>query len=420
MRQSQLFCYTSKIASKEAQAVSHKLLVRADFVSQLASGVYSFLPLGLRVHRKIEQIIREEMTTIGGQELYLPILVPKNLWMETKRWDSIDPPLYKLKDRSQAEFGLGSTHEEVVTDLVRQRVKSYKDLPLYLFQIQDKFRNELRATSGLLRVKEFVMKDLYSFNASRDDALEYYQKVRGAYLKIFKRCGLQAISVEADPGTIGGELSHEFMVLSETGEDKILRCRQCNFAGNISKFKDTVKCPECRSELSKFSAIESGHTFYLGTKYSEVMGANFIDKNGKTRPIIMGCYGIGLGRLMATIVEVHHDSSGIIWPKEAAPFGVHLIAIPAAKSRPVEREAENLYRRLQQEGIEVLYDDRKGKTAGEKFADADLIGIPIRIVVSQRTIKESSAEMKMRSQKTTKLMKIKSLPSLLLKPKIKN
>jgi len=266
----------------------------------------------------------------------------------------------------------------------------------------------MRATGGLLRVKEFVMKDLYSFHNSRDDAAEFYQKVKNAYFCIFNRCGLKPVYVEADPGTIGGELSHEFMVLSETGEDKVLICQKCNFAGNVEKFKGINICPKCKAPLRKFSSIESAHVFYLGTKYSKVMQANFVDKNGKSQPIIMGCYGIGLGRLMAAIVEVYHDEKGIIWPEEVAPFQIHLIPIEISNSR-IKKVSEKIYRDLQKKGIEVLYDDREDVSAGEKFAEADLIGIPLRIVVSERTLKKDCAEIKKRGEKRVRFVKISQI-----------
>lgn len=413
MRQSQLFAKIKKEPPKEAESISHKLLARADFIDQLASGIYSFLPLGQRVYQKIENIIREEMVALGGKEVSLPSLIPRSLWQETGRWTSIDPPLFKVKDRHGREFGLGSTHEEVITHHVRQRIKSYKELPLFLFQIQDKFRNEQRPTGGLLRVREFIMKDLYSFHATKEEAIKFYGKIKKSYFRIFKRCGLKPVCVEADPGTIGGELSHEFMVLSETGEDKVLICQKCQFAANVEKFKNIKSCPKCKAPLKEFSAIESGHAFYLGQKYSKTMGANFVDKKGKSQPIIMGCYGIGLGRLMATIVEIHHDEKGIIWPKQVSPFDIHLVDLGQKKV------SEKVYRDLQKLGLEVLYDDREDKTAGEKFAEADLIGIPYRIVVSERTIKKDSVEIKERKKKETKLVKINRLPQF-LRPKIKN
>lgn len=407
MKQSELFAKIKKEPPKDAESISHKYLARGDFIDQTASGIYSFLPLGWRVHQKIENIIRQEMLFIGGQEVFLPVLTPKKFWLETGRWETIDPPLFKFKDRHGAELALGPTHEEIITDLVRQRTKSYRDLPLYLFQIQDKFRNEMRATGGLLRVREFIMKDLYSFHGSKEDAVKFYEKVKSAYSRIFKRCGLKPAAVEADPGTIGGEMSHEFMVLSETGEDKVLLCKKCGFAGNIEKFHDIKNCPECGSALEKFSSIESAHAFYLGTKYSGVMGANFFDENGKQKPIIMGCYGIGLGRLMATIVEVNHDQQGIMWPPEVAPFTAHLLSI--GQSTKVRTASEKIYKNLKEQSIDILYDDRKEKTPGEKFAEADFIGIPIRLVVSEKTLAQNSVEVKERKDNKIKLVKISQI-----------
>jgi len=407
MLQSQLFCKTKKEAPKEAEAISHKLLSRADFIEQTISGVYRFLPLGLRVLDKIEAVIDIEMLNLGAQKLYLPTLQNKNLWIETGRWDKIDPPLFKLKDRHQKETALGSTHEEEITDVVRKRIKSYQDLPIYLYQIQDKFRNEMRSSGGLLRTREFLMKDLYSFHVSENDQMKFYSEVKEAYFRIFKKCGLKAVTVEASSGTIGGEISHEFMAISENGEDRILICKKCGFGGNIEKVGELEKCPDCKFSLEKKNSIEIGHIFNLGTKYSKKMGANFIDKDGKSKPITMGCYGIGLGRLMATIVEINHDEKGIIWPEEVAPFKVHLI--PIENSQKVIKTTEKLYQDLQKAETEVLYDDRNGKSVGEKFADADLIGIPNRVVISERTLLKNCVEIKKRSENKAKLIKLNQI-----------
>src|SRR3989344_2470716 len=406
MRQSRLFSKTKKEFPKNAETVSHKYLVRGDFIDQLSAGIYSFLPLGFRVYKKIENIIREEMNNLGGQELFLPTLIPKKLWEETGRWKPIDPPLFEVKDRHKKEYGLGSTHEKVITDLIRKRISSYQDLPLALYQIQNKFRNEMRATGGLLRVREFLMKDLYSFHSSEKDLMEFYEKVKSAYLKIFKRCGLKAIVVEADSGTIGGKISHEFMVLAETGEDKVLICFSCGFGANIEKVGELKECPKCQSPLEKKNAIESGHIFNLGIKYSRDMKANFRDKDGKEKPIVMGCYGIGLGRLMAAIVEAHHDEKGIIWLKSIAPYSAHLLDL--GNDKKIKTEAQEIYKNLEEKEVEVLYDDRD-KSPGEKFADADLIGIPIRLVVSEKTLKKGCVEVKKRDEEKAELVKINKL-----------
>ena len=410
MKQSKLFSKTKKEVSKDIQVASHKFLIKADFVSQVSSGIYNFLPLGWRVYKKIEKIIREEMQGVGGEEILMCSLIPQRLWVETKRWTEIDPPLFKVKDRHKKMFGLGPTHEEIITDLVRKRVESYKDLPFSLFQIQNKFRNEMRPTGGLLRTREFIMKDLYSFHSSEKDLKMFYEKVKKAYFRIFSRCGLKSICVEADPGTIGGKSSHEFMVVSEDGEDKIVICPKCNFGSNLEKAGKIKKCPECKSILKIQKAIEVGHIFALGTKYSEAMGANFTDKSGSSHTIIMGCYGIGLPRLLSVIAEVNHDKEGIIWPQSVAPFDVHLVALE--NTNQVKKVSEKIYKDLQKSNIEVLYDDREEKTAGQKLIDTDLIGIPWRIVVSERSLSKDCVEIKKRDKKKVSLIcpsKVKNL-----------
>ncbi len=402
MKQSKLFSKTKKQISKDIQVASHKFLIKADFVSQVSSGIYNFLPLGWRVYKKIENIIREEMHGVGAEEIFMCSLIPERLWVETKRWTEIEPPLFKVKDRHKKMFGLGPTHEEIITDLVRKRVESYKDLPFSLFQIQNKFRNEMRPTGGLLRTREFMMKDLYSFHSSEKDLKMFYEKVKKAYFRIFSRCGLKSICVEADPGTIGGKSSHEFMVVSKDGEDKIVICPKCNFGSNLEKAGKVKKCPECKSILKIQKAIEVGHIFALGTKYSEAMGANFTDKSGSSHPIIMGCYGIGLPRLLSVIVEVNHDKDGIVWPQNVAPFDVHLVAL--GNTNQIKKVSEKIYKDLQKSNIEVLYDDREEKTAGQKLIDTDLIGIPWRIVVSERSLSKDCVEIKKRDKKKVSLI----------------
>lgn len=408
MLQSQLFAKIKKEVSSEVQSISHKLLLRGDFIEQLASGIYSFLPLGWLVHEKIASIIRDELNKIGAQEVHLPVLQPKILWESTNRWDSFEPPLFKLKDQHGHLFALGPTHEEVITDLASRRISSYKDLPLALYQIQLKFRNETRATSGLLRTVEFYMKDLYSFHATEQDLSHYYEKVKNAYLKIFKRCNLNAKVVQAATGSIGGTMSHELMVLAQTGEDKIAFCLSCDFAANCEILDKTVKCPQCKKELQITSAIEQGHIFNLGQKYSNVFNLAFLNKQGKKESVYMGCYGIGIGRLMATVVEVNHDDKGIIWPIEISPFDVHLIVINQEHS-DIFKKAQRIYKTLKEHSVNVLFDDRKDMSAGEKFVESDIIGIPLRIVVSKRTLKKDSVEIKKRFEKEGRLVKIDNL-----------
>ena len=411
MRQSQLFAKTKREAPKEAEIISHKFLVRADFIEQSFSGVWRFLPLGWMVHKKIEGIIRDEMLALGAQEIFLPALQNKNLWHETGRWEAIDPPLFKLKDRHQKETALGSTHEEEVTDIARKRIKSWQDLPFSLFQIQNKFRNEMRPSGGLLRTKEFIMKDLYSFHSNEKDLEIFYQKVQTAYRRIFKKCGLEIVVVRALGGAIGGKKTDEFMAVSDVGEDRIAVCRKCGFAANIEAMEGLKICPDCKNELQFSSSIELAHTFNLGTKYSQVMRANFTDKDGKSKPVIMGCYGIGLGRLIGAIAELNHDEKGIIWPKDVAPFQIHLIRL--GSEQKIKKAAEKLHLDLQKKCVEVLYDDRNNKSPGEKFAEADLIGIPWRIVTSERTLVKDSAEVKARNKQVAFLVKLARLSQFL-------
>jgi len=405
MKYSNLFGKTLKSPPSEADTFSHRLLIQGGFIDrQLATGIYSFLPLGFRVLKKIENIIREEIKGIGGQEVFLPTLQPKNLWLKSGRWNRMDPPLFKLKDRHGKDFALGSTHEEVITDLVSRYVSSYKDLPLYLFQIQNKFRNEMRSTGGLLRVREFLMKDFYSFHKNKKGLDEYYDKVVEAYKRIFTRCGFTVKIVEALSGTIGGDVSHEFMMLCETGEDEIVYCQKCSFSSNVEKFKGK-RCPLCGEVLKKGKAIENGHVFKLGTKYSEKLGAFYTDKKGEKRPIVMGCYGIGLGRLMASVVEAHHDKNGIIWPEQIAPFDVHFINLKSQISKGKARDissAEEIYQKLKNKGVEVLYDNREGISPGERFADCDLIGIPVRLVISEKS--GNKIEYKRREEEKVELL----------------
>lgn len=410
MRQSQLFTKTLKNAPKDEVSVNARLLTRAGFIKKLGAGVYSFLPLGLLVLKKIENIIREEMNAIGGQELLMPALHPKEIWEEAGRWQTADY-LYKFADRQGKYFALGATHEEVITDIARKYISSYKDLPLVLYQIQVKFRDELRAKSGLLRTKEFLMKDLYSFHAAEEDRQRYYEIVKKAYLKIFKRCGLEAIVTEASGGIFSKEYSHEFQVLADSGEDIIYFCP----GGDFSQNKELTgpgaggKCPVCGKVLKEASAIEVGNIFTLGTKYSEPMKAEFLDEKGRKKPVVMSCYGIGPSRVMGAIVEVSHDAKGIIWPKEAAPFDVHLVRLDGGGSREIKDTADKIYQDLQKKGVEVLYDEREDKSAGEKFNDADLIGIPLRLVISEKTLQKDCIEIKRRDDQKIKLIKIQDL-----------
>jgi len=411
MLQSHLFYKTLREAPKDEQSINAKLLLRAAFVHKEMAGVFSYLPLGLRVLRKIENIVREEMNIIGGQEIFMSAFQPKAIWEETGRWAKLEDIMYRCQEESGREVGLGATHEEMITNIVRQFVNSYEDLPLYLYQIQTKFRKELRAKSGLLRGRELGMKDLYSFHASDEDLRKFYEIVKKSYLKIIKACGLDAIVAEASGGAFTQEYTHEFQVLAQDGEDTIFYCEKGDFAQNkeISKSAAGQKCPKCGSALKQGKSIEVGNIFPLGTRYSKDMNAYFLDKDGQRKLIVMGCYGLGVSRLIGSIVEVHHDEKGIIWPQSVAPFDVHLIQI----QDKVKKQAEKLYENLQKENVEVLYDDRTDASAGQKLVEADLIGIPWRIVVSEKTLAEDSVEIKKRGGEKVGLVKISQLKKAL-------
>lgn len=401
VRQSQLFGYPLRNPPKDAETASHRFLVQGGFIHQLAAGVFSLLPLGFRVHQRIVDIIREEMNALGAQEVLLPALHPKGLWEETGRWREIDPPLFTLTDRHDRQYALAPTHEEVITDLARTYVHSYQQLPVAVFQIQTKFRNEQRPTGGLLRTREFVMKDLYSFHESEDDLIRFYGEVRKAYVNIFERCGLKTVPVQAESGSIGGSVSSEFVVLAETGEDKVALCSSCGFGAKQETLsRQTASCPECGHALEVKNCIESGHIFQLGQKYSRAMRAQIATKEGTKEFLVMGCYGIGVGRLLAAIIEAHHDDKGIRWPETVAPFDAHLVGLRGSGKGhgDVAAATDRALGALTTAGVSVLHDDRKDASAGEKFADADLIGIPWRIVVSEKHAQAGTAGLKRRGE----------------------
>ena len=557
MRFSKLFGKTLRQAPAEAESVSYQLLLRAGMIAQEAAGIYSYLPLGWRVLRNIENIIREEMDEAGGQELMLPVLQPFELWQQSGRYLSFGKSLFTLTDRKEHTLALGPTHEEVITDLVHRYVQSYRELPLLLYQIQTKLRDEPRPRGGLLRVREFIMKDLYSFDADEAGLDKSYQRMCQAYRNIYARLGLPTLVVEADSGAIGGKESHEFMVLTEGGEDEVIYCSNCGYAANAdkaqfvktdipseatnllsleeiatpgtktieevasfvgvptnqtlkavfysadgefifviirgdlevneTKLRNALKCsefrlategeineaglvagfaspigvkgvktvaddsitsgfnfivganksgyhfrnanyprdfqvdlivdialarpgdscPRCPDKLYSARGIEVGHVFKLGTFISERFGASFLDSAGKSRPIIMGSYGIGLGRLLAAIIEESHDDKGIIWPLSVTPYQVYLCPLHLDKSA-VLPTAERLYQELQKEGIEVLFDDRDD-SPGVKFNDADLLGIPLRLTLSPRTLQSQSVEAKWRREKEAQLLPVENL-----------
>lgn len=407
MKQSQLFGKTLREAPKDEVSVNAKLLERGGFIYKNSAGVYSYLPLGWRVMQKIANIIREEINAIGGQEMFMPALVEKKYLDATGRWD-VEIGFEALgKKEKNANFVLGWTHEEVLTAIASKYINSYKDLPLSAYQIQTKFRNEPRAKSGLLRGREFMMKDLYSFHALESDFKEYYEIVKRAYFKVFKRCGLKTVYTLAAGGDYTAENTHEFHVLCPVGEDVIFICLKCGYAENkeISKLNDGGKCFKCAGKIKKENAIEVGNIFPLGAKYSDALNLKFLNSKGKKESVIMGSYGIGLGRTMGAVVETFYDNNGIIWPESVAPFQFHLIELNSSDSA-VKKEAKNMYKTLLDKGVEVLYDDRDDKSAGEKFADSDLIGIPKRIIISEKTLDKKSIEIKDRKTGKINLIKI--------------
>lgn len=557
MKLSQMHLPTLKEDPAEAEIISHKLMLRAAMIRKLAAGIYSYLPLGLRALRKVENIVREEMDRAGAQEVLLPAVQPAELWEESGRWGLYGPELLRIKDRHNREFCFGPTHEEVITDLVRRDVRSYRELPMNLYQIQTKFRDEIRPRFGLMRGREFLMKDAYSFDVDQDKSAESYEAMRQAYHRIFERCGLKFKEVQADSGNIGGSFSAEFMVLADSGEDAIVSCDSCDYAANMEKATVRIKqaqlfggellpadkvetpdkhtieevaaflkiepaatvktlilladekpvaalvrgdhelnmiklqrhlkadvlemappeviekvtgapvgfsgpvglslptiadhalknmanfvvganakdlhfvnvnigrdfdasdfadireamagdgCPMCDAgTLAIFRGIEVGHIFRLGTKYSESLNCTFLDENGDLKPMIMGCYGIGVGRTVAAAIEQNHDKDGIIWPLPIAPFEVLLTTI-APKDEVLET-ADKLYAELKNAGIEVLYDDRDERP-GVKFKDADLIGVPIRVTVGKKALAEGCVELKYRTEGQFEKIKLESI-----------
>ncbi len=410
MKQSGLLTKTRKEVSQQEASVNAQLLERAGYVNKLMAGVYSYLPLGLRVLHKIEHIVREEMNSLGAQEILMPALQPRDSWDVTGRWNTVDV-LYTLKAHER-DLCLGPTHEEIVTPLVGGYIASYKDLPRAVYQIQTKFRNEARPKSGLLRGREFRMKDLYSFHAQEKDLDEYYEKVTATYLRIFERCGLGALTyLTYASGGIFSKYSHEFQTITPFGEDTIFICEPCKLAINQEILQDQPTCPGCKTDqLVEQKAIEVGNIFKLMYRFSHPFSLTYSDDQNVSRDIPMGCYGLGTSRLMGAIVEVLHDERGIMWPREVAPFNVHLLSL--SKKPEISAQAHELYVRLQHAGIEVLYDDREC-SAGEKFADADLIGIPLRLVFSDKTVAQDSVEVKMRGAQDANLVSIETLMEFL-------
>jgi len=384
MKQSMLFVPTLRDNPKDAEISSHRILLKGGYIKQVAAGVYNYLPLGYKIIKNIENIVREEMDRIGASELLMPSLQPKDLWVESGRWDDYGKELIRLSDRHDRDFCLGPTHEEIVTEIIRDYVTSYKKLPLALYQIQTKFRDEYRPRFGIMRGREFIMKDLYTFHADDEDLDKWYLKVRGAYQRIFDRLDLTYRVVGANSGQIGGKSSEEFMVLCDIGEDSIIYSDESEYAVNIElvNLKEGDPSPDGKGYLKIAKGIEVGHIFKLGTKYSDSMKANFIDKDQKSKAIIMGCYGIGISRLLMSVLEQHNYEDHPLWPEEVTPFKIHILPLDKIDSSN-ELIARDLYLHLN-EKYDCLYDDRDERP-GVKFKDADLIGIKYRIIAGRKT-----------------------------------
>ena len=418
MRLSRYFLPVLKETPKEAEIVSHRLMLRAGMIKQEASGLYAWLPLGYKVLRKVQAIIEQEQDRAGANELLMPTLQSADLWRESGRYDDYGKEMLRIKDRHERDLLYGPTNEEMITNIFRSHVKSYKDLPMNLYHIQWKFRDEIRPRFGTMRSREFLMKDAYSFDLDKDDAVKAYHRMFVAYLRTFRRMGLTAIPMRAETGPIGGDLSHEFIVLADTGEsgvfcdrdllDKPIPSADVDYDGDLSDivndWTSLYAATEDMIEMDKFEAevpedrriaargIEVGQVFYFGTKYSEPLGAKVLDNEGKEVAVHMGSYGIGLTRVLPAIIEASHDDDGIIWPVSVAPFELGLINLKAGDETCVET-CKDLYGKLQNAGVDVLYDDRD-MGAGGKFATADLIGLPFQMIVGPRGLKNGEVEIK--------------------------
>ena len=415
MRQSELFTKTKKEVPTDEVSKNAELLIRGGFIYKEMAGVYSYLPLGLLVLNKIENIIREEMNAIGGQEIIMTALQNPELWKKTDRWDNEKVDIwFKTKLKNNTELGLAFTHEEPLTNIMKNYISSYRDLPKSVYQFQNKFRNEVRAKSGIMRTREFIMKDLYSFSKNEAEHLEFYEKAKKAYTKIFERSGIGHLTyLTFASGGSFSKFSHEFQTVTSTGEDTIYVNEENNIAINKEVFTDDVKKDLSLSgDFKETKAVEVGNIFTLGTRFSDALDLTYQTEKGDKKPVFMGSYGIGPARLMGTIVEALADDKGIIWPESVAPFRVHLLAL--GEDKAVLVEANKIYESLSA-NFEVLFDDRKEISAGEKFADADLLGIPYRAVISSRSLKEGGVELKKRAEEKGKVVSLKEL-LVLLKP----
>ena len=406
---SKLLLPTLKEAPQEAEVVSHQLMLRAGMIRKVASGIYTWLPLGLKVLKKIENIVREEMDASGAQEVFMPMVQPKELWEETSRWEKMGPELLRIKDRHERDFCLGPTHEEVITDIIRTNVKSYKELPLNIYQIQTKFRDEVRPRYGIMRGREFLMKDAYSFNIDEESLQETYLIMRETYKKVLERIGLEYKISAADSGAIGGDSSEEFHVLADNGEDTIAVSDSSEFAINselLLKEGENINSlegepsPDGNGTIQIKKGIEVGHIFKLGKLYAKSMKANVLNAEGKASTLYMGCYGIGVSRLVAAAIEQNFDEKGIIWPHSIAPFDINIISIGHNKDQEITTASIKLYEELSKMNYSVLLDDRK-EGYGTKIKDSELIGIPLNIVIGKNYLENKEVELIRRNGETS-------------------
>ena len=387
---------TYKETPVDAELTSHQLMLRAGLIKKLASGLFSWMPIGLKVLRKIEHIVREEMDRSGAYEVSMPAIQPADLWQETGRWEAYGDLLLKMEDRQGRSFCFGPTHEEVITDIVRNELKTYRQMPVNFYQIQTKFRDEIRPRFGVMRAREFLMKDAYSFHLDQPSLDLEYENMGATYNTIFTRLGLDFRKVRANSGEIGGSLSHEYHVLADSGEDEVGYCDEENYAANVEMIEGNT-APN-GGKLSFTRGIEVGHIFQLGDKYSKSMNCTVLNDKGDSIYPLMGCYGIGISRIMASSIEQNHDESGIIWPEPLAPFQIIIVALNKNTEDTTLTKSRKIYHQLKESGYEVLLDDRNER-AGVKFADADLLGIPKRLIVSERGLDNQTIELNFRDGK---------------------
>ncbi|RJO59267.1 hypothetical protein C4546_02710 [Candidatus Parcubacteria bacterium] len=411
MLQSTIFLPTQSAVPTEEISRNGKLLQQAGFVSKLQAGVYSWLPMGLRVLEKISKLIRREHQRIGAEELLMPALQPKALWSETGRWESLKSIMYQWQDKSGHDLGLATTHEEVIVDLLKKSALSYRDLPKALYQIQWKFRNEPRAKSGVIRGREFLMKDLYSFHVSAEDLDQYYAKVHQAYRNIYADIGLKAYLTEASGGTFTKRHSHEFQVISDAGEDKILVCPKCEYAQNLELGGNLKKCPNCGKTLETKKSIEVGNTFIFGDYYGQQMHLKFTDKQGTQQPVYVASYGIGITRLVGAVTEVYSDAKGLVWPKAIAPFQVQLLVL--GNQPNLTKRARAFEKTCEKNHLDILLDDRNA-SPGFKLKDSELIGMPWRVVFSEK--RGQKVELTNRQTGKAEILEEKDALAKLLKP----